>query len=184
MGTDIACQIDRDINSQRPGIVKCIVPFPVRGSDKSKSVVLLDRYTEIVGQQRGVVAQGQNRIDFLFTRACTPDNVCVELNSPAGDEMGAAGVPGDVDNHVWSRIGLAMFLSVIEQAPQAAAQAFTGGGGNTFLRFGNGGQSVASQVLQNQINIPPEITRPRGAWITITAARDLYFPMYDVEVKR
>lgn len=183
-GTDIPCQLSTDINSQLPGIVKCVVPEGIRGSDKAKSVVLIDRGSEIIGQVRGTVAQGQSRIQVIFTEACTPDNVCVGLNSLAGDEGGASGIPGDVDNHVWPRIGLALFVSLIEQAPQAISQAFTNGNGNTYLRFGNGGQNVASQVLQNQINIPPEIKVQRGTWITITAARNLYFPMYDVEVKR
>lgn len=45
------------------------------------------------------------------------------------DQLGRAGLPGEVDRHLWDRFGAALFISVIDGAVQAAVQRERDGAG-------------------------------------------------------
>ena len=100
-GTVMACILQTAINSQLKGFVNCVLPSEVRGA--TGQVILLDKGTTVFGQIRSGLRQGQDRLFILWTRARTPKNVIVALDSPAADELGRAGVPGEVNNHFWQR---------------------------------------------------------------------------------
>ena len=86
-------------------------------------VVLLERGTKLVGETRGQVQQGQARLFVLWTEARTPTGVVVPLDSPGTDELGRAGVSGEVQRHFWERFGAAILISVVNGAVQAGVQA-------------------------------------------------------------
>ena len=90
-------------------------------------VVLLERGTKLVGETRGQVQQGQARVFVLWTEARTPTGVVVPLDSPGTDELGRAGVTGEVNRHFWQRFGAAMLISLIDGAVQAGVQAAASG---------------------------------------------------------
>ncbi len=182
-GTMIPCTLQTAIDSQLPGLVTCVVPIDIRGS--TGNVVLLDRGTKIVGQMENGLLQGQNRVFVDWTRAETPDHVIVTLDSPGSDELGRAGLPGEVDNHFWDRFGGALMLTLVQGGLQAGTLAAAGNGnsnstsqqaalGFVYAAQSNG-QSVANTALANSINIPPTLTKNQGDTVSLIVAHDLDF---------
>jgi len=137
-------------------------------------VVLLERGSKLVGETRGQVQQGQARVFVVWTEARTPTGVIVPLDSPGTDELGRAGLPGDVDRHFWERFGAAMLITVINGAVQAGVQAANKSGG-AVIYAPTTSQDVMTEVLKSTINIPPTVTKHNGDRIQVLVARDLDF---------
>jgi type IV secretion system protein VirB10 len=176
-GTIIPCTLQTAIDSGLPGLVKCVLPQAVRSM--SGSVTLLDRGTQVLGEIRAGLVQGQDRLFILWTRAVTPKDVAIALASPAADQLGRAGVSGAVDNHFWQRFGAAIMLTVIGGSLQAGANAVQNGTANTYFNFlAPNTNEIANTALEATINIPPTLRKNQGDNVSIFVARDLDF--YDV----
>ncbi len=173
-GTLIPCTLQTAIDSGLPGFVKCILPQSVRSM--TGAVTLLDRGTQVIGQIRQGLIQGQDRLFILWTRAVTPQDVAVDLASPAAGALGRAGVSGAVDNHFMERFGAAIMLSVIGGSLQAASNAAQTGSGNSYFQYLNTNTNqIANTALQSTIDIPPTLRKNQGDNISIFVARDLNF---------
>jgi type IV secretion system protein VirB10 len=181
-GTIIPCTLQTAIDSGLPGFVKCVLPQAVRSM--TGQVTLLDRGTQVLGQVRAGLVQGQDRLFILWTRAVTPKNVAIALASPAADQLGRAGVAGAIDNHFWKRFGAAIMLTVIGGSLQAGANAVQNGNGNTYFEFlqPNTNQ-IANTALEATINIPPTLRKNQGDNVSIFVARDLnFYQVYKLEL--
>jgi type IV secretion system protein VirB10 len=171
-GAFIDCTLETAIDSTLPGMTTCITATDTFGVDGN--VVLLERGTKLVGEVRGQVEQGAARIFVLWSEARTPTGVIVPLASPGADELGRAGLPGDVNRHFWQRFGAALLVSVIDGAVQAAVQSSSKDGG-TVIYNPSGSQGVTTEILKSTVNIPPTIVKPQGDRIAVLVARDLDF---------
>lgn len=173
-GTIIPCTLQTAIDSTLPGLVKCVLPQPARSM--TGAVTLLDKGTQVLGEVRAGLVQGQDRLFILWTRAVTPQNVAIQLASPAADALGRAGIAGAVDNHFLQRFGAAIMLTVIGGSLNAAANAAQTGTGNSYFQYLNANANqIANTTLQHTIDIPPTLTRNQGANVSIFVARDLNF---------
>jgi type IV secretion system protein VirB10 len=186
-GTVMPCILQTAINSQLKGFVNCVLPSEVRGA--TGQVILLDKGTTIFGQIRSGLRQGQDRLFILWTRARSPKNVIVALDSPAADELGRAGVPGEVNNHFWQRFGAAILFSVIGAAPTVAANALQNNNGNNsnnnYTQYLSPQQQLADTVLRSQIDIPPTLEKNQGDTVSIFVGRDLDFSdVYALSARR
>ena len=185
-GTIIPCILQTTINTELPGYVKCVLPADVRGT--TGNVVLLDRGTTIVGEIQSGLMQGQDRVFVLWDRAETPDHAIIELDSPGTDELGSAGVPGGVNNHLVERFGSAVLLTFLQGALQAGTALAGNSGTNStagfsFNNFQSNGQNIADTALQNSINIPPTLEVNQGVDVAIFVAKDLDFSdIYNLRV--
>jgi type IV secretion system protein VirB10 len=171
-GAFIDCTLETAIDSTLPGMTTCVTATDTFGVDGQ--VVLLERGTKLVGEVRGQAQQGAARIFVLWTEARTPTGVIIPLASPGADELGRAGLSGEVERHFWQRFGAAMLVTVIDGAVQAAVQSASRGDG-TVIYNPSGGQGVMTEVLKNTINIPPTITKMQGDRVQVLVARDLDF---------
>jgi type IV secretion system protein VirB10 len=177
-GNFLDCTLETAINSELPGMTTCVTAFDIFGADGK--VVLLERGSKLVGETRGQVAQGMSRLFILWTEARTPTGVVVQLDSPGTDELGRAGVTGNVNNHFWARFGAALLVTVIDGALQGVAQRQETSGSTVILNP-QGGQQVIDDILRNTINIPPTITVNQGSRIQVIVARDVDFrPVYEL----
>ena len=86
-GAFIDCTLETAIDSSLPGMTTCITATDVWSADGS--VVLLERGTKLVGETRGDVRTGQERLFVLWSEARTPTGVVVELASPGPMSSGA-----------------------------------------------------------------------------------------------
>ena len=168
-GAFIDCTLETAIDSTLPGMTTCITATDTFSVDGS--VVLLERGSKLVGETRGQVQQGSARVFVLWSEVRTPTGVVVPLDSPGTDELGRAGLSGQVERHFWDRFGAAILISVIDSATQAA----THPSGGTFIYSPSGSQDVSSEVLKGTIDIRPSIVKSQGDRIQVLVARDLDF---------
>jgi len=176
-GAFIDCTLETAIDSTYEGMTTCIGASDIYGADGK--VVLLERGTKYVGEQRGEPRQGQGRVFVVWNEARTPTGVVVQLASPGTDELGRNGLPGFVDRHFWERFGAAILISVIDgtmQAIAASQQSGTnvGSGGGVVLGP-QSGRDVVTEVLRSTVNIPPTVIKNQGERIQILVARDVDF---------
>jgi len=177
-GAFIDCTLETAIDSTLPGMTTCITAADTFGADGK--VVLLERGTKLVGETRGEVRQGQARVFVLWTQARTPSGVVVPLASPGTDELGRAGLPGEVDRHFWQRFGAAMLITLIDGAVQAGVQSSARNGG-TVIYAPSTSQDVLTEILKDTVAIPPTIIKHQGDRIQVLVARDLDFrPVYEL----
>lgn len=185
-GSVIPCSVVPALDSTLPGIVTCIQTADVWSANGK--VVLLERGTRWVGEQKTGLAQGQRRLGMLWTRGETPSHVLIDVDSGTADHLGRPGLSGEVDTHFWDRFGGAILISLIGDVGSFLSATQSGGTGNaTAIAFPgtvNGAQSAMSDVLKSTINIPPTLTKNQGAAISIYVARDLDFrDVYSLESK-
>ncbi|HEY2399261.1 MAG TPA: type IV secretion system protein VirB10, partial [Steroidobacteraceae bacterium] len=171
-GAFIDCTLETAIDSTLPGMTTCITATDTFSVDGK--VVLLERGTKLVGETRGQVQQGSARVFVLWTEARTPTGVVVPLDSPGTDELGRAGLAGQVNRHFWERFGAAILVSVINGAVQAAAESSHSSGGAVILNPSSS-QDVMTEILKDTVSIPPTVTKPQGDRIQVLVARDLDF---------
>jgi type IV secretion system protein VirB10 len=171
-GAFIDCTLETAIDSTLPGMTTCVTAADTFGADGK--VVLLERGSKLVGETRGQVQQGQARVFVVWTEARTPTGVIVPLDSPGTDELGRAGLPGDVERHFWERFGAAMLISVVNGAVQAGVQAANHSGG-AVIYAPSTSQDVMTEVLKSTVNIAPTVVKHNGDRIQVLVARDLDF---------
>ena len=86
-GTVIPCILQTAINSQLVGFVDLVtIPSEVRGA--TGTVTLLDRGTQIFGEIKSGLREGQSRLFILWIRARTPGNVVATFDSPGRRRAG------------------------------------------------------------------------------------------------
>lgn len=171
-GAFIDCTLETAIDSSLPGMTTCVMATDSFSADGS--VVLLERGTKLVGETRGQVRAGSARVFVLWTEARTPKGVVVPLASPGTDELGRAGLAGEVNRHFFERFGAAILISVIDGAVQAAVQAQRDDGG-TVVVTPSASSQIMTEVLKSTIAIPPTVVKPQGDRIQVLVARDLDF---------
>lgn len=170
-GAFIDCTLETAIDSTLPGMTTCVTATDTFGVDGK--VVLLERGTKLVGETRGQLQQGAARVFVLWNEARTPTGVIVPLASPAADELGRSGLPGQINRHFWERFGAAMLISVLDGAVQAAVQSSSTGG--TVVLSPAASAGVATEVLKSTVAIAPTVQKSQGDRIQVLVARNLDF---------
>jgi len=182
-GTVIACTDITAMNSQLPGFITAVLPNNVWSMDGSN--ILLPRGSTMFGEMAHGLANGADRVFVLWRQITTPrpDFVRIELNSPAADELGRSGLDGNVNHHLWRKIGATLLISAVESGLQGASAGLTGllnsgQPGSTNLNFyqlqGNG-QNLANQYYATVANIPDVLDRLQGQPCTAFVQGDLDF---------
>ena len=172
MGTSIPCVLETALSSDQPGFTSCVITRDIL-SDNGR-VVLLGKGTQVVGEYRSGLKQGQSRLFVLWSRAKTPEGVIVSLGSPATDALGRAGFDGWVDSHWWERFGSALLLSVVGDGTRFLASEVQ----NSQIQISGStqaGQQAAAIAVEQSINIPPTLNKNQGELVSIFVARDLDF---------
>jgi type IV secretion system protein VirB10 len=171
-GAFIDCTLETAIDSSLPGMTTCITATDVWSADGA--VVLLERGTKLVGETRGEVRTGQERLFVLWSEARTPSGVIVELASPGTDELGRAGVTGVVDTHFAARFGAAILISLIDAGTAALVASQSNGNGSVVIAP-QGASDVVAEVLRQTVNVPPTIRVAQGGRMQVLVARDVSF---------
>jgi type IV secretion system protein VirB10 len=172
-GTVIPAVTETAIDLELPGYVRAVVSRDVRGFDGT--TVLIPRGSQLIGQYRAGVTDGQSRAFVVWSRALTPDGVSVDIGSPAADRLGRSGVPGETNTHFFRRFGDSILLSILSTGLNAAAGSSNGNAASIVIGSQQQASSIASIALQKDINIPDTVTVAQGMPIRVFVARDLDF---------
>lgn len=175
-GKLIAAVLETAVDSDLPGMVRAVITKDVYS--EAGDAVLLPRGTRLVGQYSASMSTGQTRVIVAWTRAITPQYMDIALGSPSTDQLGQAGMTGEVDTHFWKMFGSSALLSVLGVA---ASSVNTGTNQNQLM--GNPYQNAVSQgalntsngMLQTNMDIPPTVRVAQGSLIQVFVARDLDF---------
>lgn len=173
-GTFIDCVLETALDSEQPGMTRCVLPRNVYSTDGR--VLLLPRGSRLVGQyQSGQLRQGQQRIFVVWTRVETPDGVIIHLASPTTDPLGRSGMNGRINNHFTARFGAALLVSVVNDLTNYEIAKKSQGTTLNFNTTTGEMNNLASIMAENSIHIPPTLYKNQGGHIGIFVARDLYF---------
>lgn len=173
----IPCALDGAMDSTLAGAISCHTTQDVLSPDH---ILLMPAGTQITGQYKNNVQNGQHRLFAFAGSAITKEGIPVPLDSDVGDGVGRTGIDGEVDNHFAERFGAALLLTAGDAALQLG-QAELSKGNTTNLNFNSGGgggsgvQGIASQILQAQIGIPPTIYVAPGKIVSIVVSHPIDF---------
>jgi len=177
-GSQIPCVLQTALDSSQPGLTSCMIPRSVF-SDNGR-VVLLEKGTKVLGEYRGGIQQGQNRLFVVWNRAITPRGVSISLGSPAADSLGRAGMSGRTETFFWKRFGGALLLSIVGDASNVASNHLSGVDETSQAPSG-----AAAVALESDIRIQPVLRARQGTEMTIFAARDFDFSnVYSLRLRR
>jgi type IV secretion system protein VirB10 len=141
-----------------------------------------------------MVLRGNKRVNIIWSRVIRPDGIDIMIRSPGADQLGTAGVPGNVDNKYLEIFSSAFLVSAINIAMGFATyeidkdqyEETTNTDGSTSrstdpkqeaaLRaidlFGDAGTNLVDGFL----NLKPTITIDQGTRVNVFVNRDLVFP--------
>ena len=169
-GTLIPAVLETALDSTRPGYVRALVSRDVRGFDGSQ--VLIPRGTRLFGEYQADLAPGQNRAFVRWTRLVRPDGVAIDLDSPAADALGRAGVQGRVNSHFLERFFSALLQTTVNAGVALASQSAN----NSAVVVALPGASQALTTPGPSQQIRPTLRVDAGAAVTVFVAQDLTFP--------
>ena len=179
-GTNIACTLDTKIVTTHPGITRCLVTKDVYSANGK--VLLVERGSEVIGEQTTSMLQGQAKVFVLWNTIDTPHGVTLDIASPSADSLGASGQDAQVDTHFWARFGGAIMLSLIDDGLVILGDKVNRNSSSvSYDSTSDTIENMAAEALKNSINIPPTGYVNQGTILNIMVARDVDFsPVYEL----
>lgn len=173
-GTNIGCTLDTRIVTTHPGITRCLVTKDVYSANGK--VLLIERGSEIIGEQTTSMLQGQAKVFVLWNTIDTPSGITLDIASPSADSLGASGQDAQVDTHFWKRFGGAILLSIIDDGLEMIGDAIKRNNDRiVYDSSSNNIENMATEALRNSINIPPTGYVNQGTLLNVMVARDVDF---------
>ncbi len=192
-GKLIHAVLETAINTDLPGAIRAIVSrdiFPEAGDYR-----IIPKGSRLIGTYNASVLGGQKRVYVVWTRLIRPDGVDIMINSPLVDQIGQAGVAGQVDTRFLEIFSRALLTSVVTIAVALAADEVNGGESSSTTTNSDGSSTssgnatsqatidasetlggVAEGYLRRFINVQPTILVDQGTPVNVFVNRDLIFP--------
>ncbi|WP_273795047.1 type IV secretion system protein VirB10 [Brucella intermedia] len=182
-GTVVRGFLETAINTDLPGLVRAVVREDVRSLDGRR--ILIPKGARLVGEYKSNLEQGQARVFIVWNRIIRTDGVSVDIGSVGADNLGRAGVPGQVDRHWFQRFGSAIMLSVIGGGIEyvsalgdkndSATKITINAGSQASASAASGLGKIAEEEFKQTSKIPPTIHVNQGSPVVILIRRDLDF---------
>jgi len=175
-GTFIPCSMDVKLISMLGGQITCTIAEDVYSANGN--VLLIEKGSTAVGSYKKTgLKNGMNRLYAIWEDLRTPNNIIISLGSGTTDELGSAGMVGDVDNHWGMRVGGAILLSVIDDVIGAAANNINNSANQNYTinNTTTATSQMADTMLKQYINIPPTLYKHQGDLINIYVNKDVDF---------
>ena len=175
-GTFIPCSMDVRLISMVGGQITCTIAEDIYSANGN--VLLIEKGSTAVGTYKKTgLKNGMNRLYAIWEDLRTPNNIIISLGSGASDELGSAGMVGEVDNHWGMRVGGAILLSVIDDVLSATTANLNKTNNNSFTinNTTTATSNMADTMLKQYINIPPTLYKHQGDLINIYVNKDVDF---------
>jgi len=191
-GRIIQATTESALNTELPAPIRAIVARDTYGEAGTEP--LIPKGSRLIGTYNTNVLGGQSRVYVVWTRVIRPDGVDVMLNSPLVDQIGQAGIGGQVDTKFQQIFSRAVMASVVSIGLAMGSDAVSGGGdtattSSTFGTTQSGDGATTATVnalnrlggttdgfLQRFINVSPTIIVDQGTPVNVFVNRDLIFP--------
>ena len=147
--------------------------------------VLIPAGAKLLGEAGRVQNLQQERVYIKFDRILFPDQRSAYFpvrKVPAVDGMGAVGIEGDVDRHLFMQFGAAVMLGVLDglgaavQSPSAASNPTLRD--LVMARTSADLSTVMSGVIQKYANVVPTVTVEAGAKMKVFFSEDIRLSPY------
>lgn len=173
----IPCVLLDTINSQLPGPARCIVETPVYGH--VGRLVLIPAGTVFEGQYAPLARNGDTRLNVAWQRGIRPDGSGFRIDDglQALDAMGRAGLPGDVDTRVWDKYGSVGLLTLLNVGAALATPADDAKFSRAQQEMARNIGDVTAQVMEENLDLRPISTVPKGTRMHIKPLVDMWFPV-------
>lgn len=173
-GTMISGILETAIQSDLPGMVRAITNENTYSFDGTN--LLIPKGSRLIGRYNSALVRGQSRVFIIWSRLIRPDGVSINIGSYGTDDLGRAGLGGQVDTKFFERFGSSVLLSLIDAGISAGVNALdTEKSANIALNTGGDFSSAAEIALENTIGIKPTIHIHQGAEIKVFVGKDLDF---------
>lgn len=173
-GTIIAGTLETAIQSDLPGMIRAVVSQDVYSFDGTR--LLVPKGTRLIGRYQSGLVRGQERVFVIWSRLLLPDGVSVMVGSPGTDEVGRAGLEGQLDTHFWERFGNSILLSLIDGVIDGLSQRLADTDGREVIISGGADFNRSAEIaLENSIDIPPTVYVDQGGPVNVFVAKDLDF---------
>ncbi len=184
--TNLACMIKpgRVINgymrprviSDLPGMLTIDVSQDVYG--ERGRIPLLPWGTTITARANPVTKAGQERNFIASAEAYLPNGEHIALDSGVADQLGSAGIDGDVDRHLGQVLGVGAVMALLG-AGAATGGVNAGDQNNSIANYRQSVQNSLAQGAQQQLNgyanIQPTIKNDQGTRVRIVVEKVLDF---------
>jgi type IV secretion system protein VirB10 len=180
----IPAMMDSMMVSDLPGTLRAHVSQNVMDSATGR-FVLIPGGARLVGHYDSQIAFGQSRVLVVWDLIKFPDGSELSISGmPGVDQVGAAGLTGDVDNHMWTVLKAAIFMSVITAGAQLSQpQASQSNGGyqapsasqTMSAQLGQQLGQVSSNMINKYLNIQPTISAIPGTRFNVLAKQNMVF---------
>lgn len=183
-GTLIPAVLLSKINSDLPGQITAQVSQDVFDG-VSGSHLIIPKGSKIVGEYNHDINAGQERIMVAFHRIVFPGGRSISLGGmPGMDDVGQAGLPGDLDNHFFKRFGSSFLVAALGAIVDARGRTVP----NSVVNTGDGSVSttgavtsaagqvlvdISRSILQRNNQIAPTLTIKQGEKFNIFVRRDI-----------
>lgn len=199
----IPCRLQTAMNTRLPGTIRALIGENILGDTGaavaldagSTAVGTVARHTMDTGVEAAFVLWQTIRTPTIYDERGLPHRYAIEADSPAGNEMGEAGMEGTVDRHYRTKIPALIGVSLLQSLPAAASAAVSAGtngygtGNGVALNFvQNGAQGVRSAAdawLDRILSQADTVRALAGSnRCSIVLARDLDFnPIYRLKLR-
>lgn len=192
-GRIIQGTMESALNTDLPAPIRAIVSRDVYG--EAGGTPLIPRGSRLIGIYNTDISGGQSRAFVVWTRLIRPDGVDIALGSPLIDQIGQAGIAGQVDTKFQAVFSRAVLSSVVSIAFALVADDISGGSATQVNQGGLGGSqttgdsatlatvnslnrlgSLSDSFIQKFVDVRPTILVDQGTPINIFVNRDLVFP--------
>ena len=191
-GTYIGCSLDTRFVSAIQGSTSCTVSQNIYSSNGN--VLLIEKGSKLFGTYKGDNANdGTSRYFVVWQEVRTPNHLRIPLNSGSSDELGGAGLEGEIDHKWMMRFGSSIMLSMVDDIFNVLAYKMTNknGGSNSGNQIDytentrDNASNIASIALEKFINIKPTVYKQHGDLVGVYVNRDVDFSkVYKITKKR
>lgn len=191
-GRIIQATMESALNTDLPAPIRAIVSRDTYGEAGREP--LIPKGSRLIGSYNTDITGAQSRVFVVWTRVIRPDGVDVALGSPLVDQLGSAGVGGQIDTKFQAIFSRSILASVVSITAAIASDEVSGGS-TTTATSATGGSSttgdaattatvdalnrlggVSDNFIKRFIDVRPTILVDQGTPVNVFVNRDLVFP--------
>lgn len=191
-GRLIQATLESAINTDLPAPIRAIVSRDTYAEAGKEP--LIPKGSRLIGTYNTDISGGQSRVFVVWTRVIRPDGVDVMINSPLVDQIGQAGIGGQVDTKFQQIFARSILSSIVSIAMAIGSDSISDGQTTTTNSALGGSQttgdasttatvnalnrlgSVSDNFITRFIDSRPTILVDQGTPVNVFVNRDLVFP--------